>query len=92
VVLVNTARGDILDVDAAVAGVHQNTLHYLGCDVFPTEPWPKMAASTHPRIVFLPHAAGFHVGLNDSVAAELENAVKAFVEGGTVPHPVGLSI
>jgi phosphoglycerate dehydrogenase-like enzyme len=87
-ILVNTARGDVVDVDAAVRRVLTGGLHYLGLDVFPAEPWSDLAASTHPNITFLPHAAGFHEGLTDAVAAELYAAVSAFVAGSPVPHRV----
>lgn len=87
-VLVNTARGDLLDVDAAVAAVDAGHLHALGLDVFPEEPWPRLAASRHDRITYLPHAAGFHVGLMAAVADELVQATAAFVAGRPVPHRV----
>lgn len=87
-VLVNTARGDLVDVSAAVEAVGDGRLHYLGLDVFPTEPWPHLGASRHPRIAFLPHAAGFHVNLNHDVATELEAAVSAFSRGLAIPHRV----
>jgi len=87
-VLVNTARGDIVDVDATPGHLDAGHLSYLGLDVFPTEPWPRLEASQHPRVAYLPHAAGFHVGLNTAVATELEAAVEAFVAGDPIPHRV----
>ena len=87
-ILVNTARGDVVDVPAAVRRVEQGTLKFLGLDVFPHEPWPELAQSRHPNIAFLPHAAGFHDGLTEAVAEELHAAVSAFVAGQPVPHRV----
>ena len=87
-ILVNTARGDVVDVPAAVRSVERGTLQFLGLDVFPQEPWPELAQSRHPHIAFLPHAAGFHDGLTGAVAGELHAAVSAFVAGRPVPHRV----
>ncbi len=87
-VLVNTARGSVVDVASAVEAVKQGRLAFLGLDVFPTEPWHQLAASTHPRIVYLPHAAGFHRDLGAAVAEELVAAVTAFSNGEPLPHSV----
>jgi len=87
-VLVNTARGGLVDVEAAVSAVHDRRLSYLGLDVFPKEPWAGLAESDHPNIAYLPHAAGFHVGLNAAVATELEASIKRFVAGEPIPHRV----
>ncbi|MCK6505134.1 hypothetical protein L6R53_17335 [Myxococcota bacterium] len=88
-VLVNTARGDVLDVDAALAALDDGRLSFLGLDVFPQEPWPRMAAvQGRPGLVLLPHAAGFHRDLSRTVREGLVQAVAAFVAGGAVPHVV----
>lgn len=84
-VMVNTARGALLDTQAAADAVAQGRLGALCADVFPVEPWPGMAFH-HPRVMFTPHAAGFHLGLAQSVREGLQNAVGAFVAGRTVPH------
>ncbi len=87
-VLVNTARGDVVDVPAAVGRVEAGTLQFLGLDVFPSEPWGALERSTHGNIVYLPHAAGFHDGLTTAVTTELHAAVSAFVKGEPLPHRV----
>jgi phosphoglycerate dehydrogenase-like enzyme len=83
--MVNTARGALLDTQAAADAVAQGRLGARCADVFPVEPWPGMAFH-HPRVMFTPHAAGFHLGLAQSVREGLQNAVGAFVAGRTVPH------
>lgn len=88
-VLVNTARGDVLDVPAALAALDAGHLGALGLDVFPQEPWPDMAAAaSRPGLTLLPHAAGYYAGLSAAVQAELLAAVRAFVEGRPLPAPV----
>ena len=88
-VLVNTARGDLLDVPAALAALDDGRLGALGLDVFPREPWPDMrAAQTRPGLTLLPHAAGYYAGLSEAVRAELLASVQAFVRGEPLPAPV----
>jgi phosphoglycerate dehydrogenase-like enzyme len=70
--LVNTARGAVLDVDAAFAAVERGTLAGLALDVLPREPVARDSPLVgHPRVVLTPHAAFF------SVAAERELRRKA---------------
>jgi glycerate dehydrogenase len=90
-IVVNTARGDSLDVVEAVRRVEAGALGGLAVDVFPKEPWPSMAAARDPRIVFTPHGAGYTEGLAGRVAAEVKAALKAWLDGRPLPHPVRLS-
>jgi D-3-phosphoglycerate dehydrogenase len=58
-VLVNTARGGLLDYDAAAEALKSGALSALALDVYPEEPipaaWPLLNA---PGTVFSPHLAG----------------------------------
>jgi len=88
-VLVNTARGGIVDVDAAVTMLRNDLLGAVALDVFPEEPWPHMNwVDDHPALMMLPHAAGYHVGLARSIREGLCAAVEAFVSGRRIPHRV----
>jgi D-3-phosphoglycerate dehydrogenase len=70
--LVNTARGAVVDVDAALGALDAGTLNGLGLDVLPVEPVPKGSKLLgHPRVILSPHAAFF------SVEAERELRRKA---------------
>lgn len=56
--LVNTARGAVVDVDAALAAVERGTLAGLALDVLPVEPVPAASKLLgHPRVILTPHAA-----------------------------------
>jgi len=60
--LVNTARGAVVDVEAALAALEQGTLAGLGLDVLPEEPVPagsKLLA--HPRVILTPHSAFYSI-------------------------------
>jgi len=70
--LVNTSRGAVVDVDAALSALERGTLAGLGLDVLPAEPVPAGSKLLgHPRIILTPHAAFF------SVEAERELRRKA---------------
>ncbi|MBN1336569.1 MAG: C-terminal binding protein [Deltaproteobacteria bacterium] len=89
VVLVNTARGGVLDLEAAWSALEAGRLGGLGLDVFPEEPYPGIARiSAHPRVLCTPHGAGFHPDLGAVIARELQASVSAFLAGRPVPHRV----
>ena len=70
--LVNTSRGAVVDVDAALSALERGTLAGLGLDVLPVEPVPAGSRLLgHPRVILTPHAAFF------SVEAERELRRKA---------------
>lgn len=83
-VLVNTARGRLLDARAALDAVRAGHLAGLGCDVFPTEP-VDLRPFLDPRVIVTPHAAGWHPGLGAAIAEGLRVAVEALRAGGPVP-------
>jgi D-3-phosphoglycerate dehydrogenase len=87
--LVNTARGGVLDLAAAEAALAEARLGGLAVDVFPVEPWPHMARlAAHPRVLLTPHAAGFFGGLAAAIGQELDQALRAWLAGAPVPHRV----
>jgi D-3-phosphoglycerate dehydrogenase len=70
--LVNTARGAVVDVEAALAALDAGHLGGLGLDVLPIEPIPAGSRLLHhPRVILTPHAAFY------SVEAERELRRKA---------------
>ncbi len=71
-VLVNTARGGVVDIDALVEVLESGHLDAAGIDVLPVEPPPAdHPLLKHPRVILTPHAAFY------SVAAEKELRRKA---------------
>jgi len=91
-VLVNTARGSLLDVDAAVAAVREGALGGLAVDVFPDEPWPGLQqAAKVPGVWLTPHSAGVDRSLGERVATEVAASLRAWVAGEPLPHPVAVS-
>ena len=80
--LLNGARGDIVDLDALAAVLEEGHLAGAGLDVFPEEPF----ASRHPikqleNVVFTPHAADqTPEGVELLNAGAVDNII-AFLEG-----------
>jgi phosphoglycerate dehydrogenase-like enzyme len=86
-VLVNTARGRLVDLEVALRALHDRRLGGLGLDVFPREP-ADLAALRDPRVIVTPHAAGWHPGLGEAVSEGMGVAVEALLAGGPVPWQV----
>jgi phosphoglycerate dehydrogenase-like enzyme len=55
--IINTARGEVLDRNAAIAAVRENRLGGIALDVYGEEP-PADAWSDDPRVILTPHIAG----------------------------------
>ncbi len=56
-ILINAARGEVLDLDAALAALHDNHLGGLAVDVFENEPVTRTFPDD-PRLIVTPHIAG----------------------------------
>ena len=90
-VLVNTARGSCLDVEAAVERVRTQQLRGLLVDVFPGEPYRRLAeGAAVPGVVFTPHAAGYTRGMGQRVAEGVTETLKAHRDGEPIPYEVVL--
>jgi phosphoglycerate dehydrogenase-like enzyme len=88
-VLVNTARGAVVDVQAAVSALSAGQLGAVCLDVFPHEPFDGIGATEHvPGLMMLPHAAGFHGGLSAAISEGLFDAVSRWCAHQQVPHRV----
>jgi len=87
-ILINTARGSVVDEAALVDSLRDNKIAGAGLDVFETEPLPAgHPLTTLPNVLLTPHAAGMtpeviQVGL----AMAVEN-IETFLKG-TPTHVV----
>jgi glyoxylate reductase len=54
-ILVNTARGDLIDEDAVLEALDAGRLSAVGLDVFVGEPRVDPRLVAHPRVICLPH-------------------------------------
>lgn len=86
--IVNVARGQLIDEDALIAALRDGRLGRAGLDVFAEEPTPAGRWADVPNTVLTPHTAG---GTTDSiprmVAQALEN-IRLHLAGEPVMSPV----
>ncbi len=87
-VLVNTARGGLLDYDATVDALESGQLGAAAFDVFPAEPVPAGSRLlTAPNVVMTPHLAGATRQTAHRAGSIAAEAVAAYLAG---KPPVGL--
>lgn len=86
--VVNVARGSVIDEDALIAALKDGRLGRAALDVFETEPTPAARWADVPNTVLTPHSAGGTVdSIPRMVGQALEN-VRLFVAGEPVMSPV----
>ena len=81
-VLINFARGGVVDNDAAIAALDSGQLHAYVCD-FPT---PDLIA--HPKVVALPHLGASTTEAEENCAIMVAENIKDYLENGNVKNSV----
>lgn len=88
-VLVNAARGALLDYDAVCDALESGHLFAAGFDVFPEEPVPAGSRlRTAPGVVMTPHLAGASKQTAHNAASITAAEVGRFVRGEQLHHRV----
>jgi len=86
--VVNISRGSVIDQQALVAALTDQTIAGAGLDVYAKEPHAPDALTALPNVVLSPHIGGHtlesHVAMQDCVMANLE----AFFAGKPLAYPV----
>ena len=83
-VLINIARGGVVDEAALLAALQSGGIAGAALDVFETEPLP----TDHPfwtmsNVMVTPHSAGFHTGYASDAYAVIEQNIRNYLSGGT---------
>jgi D-3-phosphoglycerate dehydrogenase / 2-oxoglutarate reductase len=92
-VLINTARGALVDLDAAVRALDDGRLSGLAVDV--TEPEPLPAAHplrTHPRAIVTPHMAFHSVEATQELQRRTATEVLRVLTGKIPDRPVNPAV
>lgn len=85
-VVVNTARGGIVDEAALVQALDLGRITMAVLDVFEREPVSVSSIAAHPRVLATPHAAGHTLESHRARASELIRAIGAVLDRlGTRP-------
>ena len=84
-VLVNTARGPVVDEEALAEALEKGRLFAAGLDVYEQEPevHPRLLAA--PRTVLLPHLGSATVATRTAMARLACESVRAILAGGVPP-------
>ena len=86
--VVNISRGSVIDQQALVTALAENTISGAGLDVYAKEPHAPDTLTAFPNVVLTPHTGGHtlesHAAMQDCVIANIE----AFFAGKALPYPV----
>ncbi len=87
-VLVNTARGTVVDESALADALHEGRLFAAGLDVYEREPAIEPRLLSAPRTVLLPHVGSASQATRTRMATMATGAVATVLAGGTPPNVV----
>lgn len=92
-ILVNTARGPVVDQDALVAALRNGTIWAAGLDVTTPEPLP-MEHPLHqlPNCVILPHIGSATITARDAMSSLAARNLIAVLNGEMPPHIVNPTV
>ena len=87
-VLVNTARGTVVDEAALADALHEGRIFAAGIDVYEREPVVEPRLLSAPRTVLLPHIGSASQATRTRMATMATAAVATVLAGGTPPNVV----
>ena len=88
-ILINTARGEIVDQEALVSALQQGQILAAGLDVCTPEPLPLDHPLFHlPNCLLLPHIGSATIGTRDAMAERAARNIVAGLMGEALPFPV----
>lgn len=80
VIVVNAARGGVIDEDALLAALESGKVAAAGLDVFENEPTPRKDLLAHDRISLTPHIGASTLEAQTNIGLELADQITAFFE------------
>ena len=78
VIIVNCARGGVVDEDALLAALNSGKVRGAGIDVWVGEPNPRRDLVEHPKVVALPHIGAATGEAQGRVGGEVVQILKEF--------------
>ena len=86
--VINTARGEILNEDALLSALESGHIAGAGLDVFCDEPNPRADLLNHPRILALPHIGSATEETRVRMGLQVLRNLEASLRGKTPPNRV----
>lgn len=87
-ILVNTARGSVVDEAALVAALAEGRIAAAGLDVYENEPEMSTALLASPRAVLLPHLGSATRGAREAMGMQAIDNLDAFFANRALPDRV----
>jgi glyoxylate reductase len=87
-ILINTARGGLVDEEALIAALESGALAGAGLDVYPNEPHVDPRLIALPNTALLPHLGSATVESRNAMGEKVIANILAFAEGRELPDRV----
>jgi glyoxylate reductase len=87
-VLINTARGAIVDQEALIAGLEAGRIAGAGLDVYPEEPHVDPRLVALEKVALLPHMGSATVETRTAMGMKVIDNLLAFAEGRPLPDRI----
>lgn len=87
-ILVNTARGDLVDDTALIAALRSGQVGYAGLDVYEGEPRLNPGYLALDNVFLLPHMGSQTIEARTEMGLEALANLEAYFEGRELPYPV----
>jgi D-3-phosphoglycerate dehydrogenase len=91
VMIVNCARGELIDLDALTAGLESGKVAGAALDVFPTEPFTDHPIFQRDDVVVTPHLGASTAEAQDRAGLVTAEQVTAALTGGVVTTAVNIA-
>jgi len=89
-IVINAARGEVVDQVALADAVRSGHLRGAGVDVFPSEPCTSSPLFSLPNVVLTPHIGGSSAEALEAVGDVISSTTLAVLRGDAVPNAVNL--
>jgi D-3-phosphoglycerate dehydrogenase len=89
--IVNCARGELVDLDAVLAGLESGKVGGVALDVFPEEPFTDHPLFERDDVVVTPHLGASTAEAQDRAGVVTAEQVSAALSGGVVTNAVNIA-